>query len=103
MMLSTLPVLSVAPARVMRGAGILAALGPVISELGRRPLVVAGAHTLPLARLHLEPALEALDSAEAVYSPDCSEATLARLTQAIADHNADLVIGVVKPWMQLNC
>ena len=94
MMLSTLPVLSVAPARVMRGAGILAALGPVISELGRRPLVVAGAHTLPLARLHLEPALEALDSAEAVYSPDCSEATLARLTQAIADHNADLVIGV---------
>jgi glycerol dehydrogenase len=44
----------------------------------------------------LQPVLkrEKLKSAQASYGADCSEAGLAKLRQAVADHQADLIIGV---------
>lgn len=90
-----LPTLAIAPAQVVRGDGILAAQVPAIAALGKRPLVVGGSQGLPLAA----PLLSALTPAglaaqTASYGGDCSEATLARLQQQAADHQADMVIGL---------
>jgi glycerol dehydrogenase-like iron-containing ADH family enzyme len=90
-----LPTLAIAPAQVVRGDGILAAQVPAIAALGKRPLVVGGSHSLPLAA----PLLSALAQAELVaqtasYGSDCSEATLVRLQQQAAGHQADMVIGL---------
>ena len=84
----------VAPAQVRRGSGILATSGEAIAALGQRPLVVGGDRSLAAAAPFLDPALASLTSQTAAYGADCSEATLARLQGAIADHQADLIIGV---------
>lgn len=84
----------VAPAQVRRGAGILNTSGAAIAALGQRPLVVGGDRSLQQAEPFLSPALEGLTVMTASYGNDCSEATLARLGEAIAEHRADVVIGV---------
>lgn len=88
--------LTIAPARVIRGKGVLAQMGNAIANLGQRPLVVCGRNTQELVASHLVPLLQTqgLDSAQATYGQDCSEAGLAALRQVVADHRADLVIGV---------
>lgn len=92
---SSLPCLMIAPAQVMRGSGILAQATATIARLGSRPLLIGGDRTLAM-----EPTLSALRehpdwAIEAVsYSPDCSEATLARLRQAVVSHAADVIVGV---------
>ncbi len=96
MTVTTLPFLTVAPAQVMRGWGILAQAGPAIAALGHRPLVVSGRQTMALAKADVLPALQA-ESCEGVtvtYSPDCSEATLAKLRQAVTQHRADVIVGL---------
>ncbi|MBE7382168.1 MAG: iron-containing alcohol dehydrogenase family protein [Leptolyngbya sp. SIO1E4] len=90
----TLPPLMIAPAQVMRGAGILPSLGNQIARLGQRPLVVGGERSLAIAEPFLTPALAELVATQAPYGSDCSEATLTRLKGAIAQHQADMVIGV---------
>lgn len=91
---STLPLLSIAPAQVVRGDGILAAQGATIAALGKRPLVVGGQHSLKLVKPLLATLTGAgLASLSLSYGTDCCEATLAKLRQAADGHRADLVIG----------
>lgn len=84
----------VAPAEVVRGAGILATMGHQIARLGHRPLVVGGDRSLATAAPWLQTALADLAVAQATYGSDCSEPTLANLHQAVAAHDADCIIGV---------
>ncbi|NEQ43913.1 MAG: iron-containing alcohol dehydrogenase family protein [Leptolyngbya sp. SIOISBB] len=91
---TTVPPLMIAPAQVSRGAGVLATLGATIAALGKRPLVIGGDRSLAQAAPFLDPAIQDLAALTTSYGADCSEATLARLAVAIAEHQADLVIGV---------
>jgi glycerol dehydrogenase-like iron-containing ADH family enzyme len=86
--------LIVAPAQVRRGHGLLATLGPVIAALGQRPIVIGGDRSLAAAEPHLTTALQGLAAQQTTYGADCSEVTLARLATEIAEHQADVVIGV---------
>jgi len=90
------PTLTIAPAQVMRGSGILSQCGTAIARFGKRPLVIGGDRTLTIAQPFLQPLFQDqnLQTAQASYGTDCSEAGLAGLREAIATHQADLVIGV---------
>lgn len=70
--------------------------GSAIAQLGTRPLVVGGAHSLPLVEKTLAAISEQhhLAVAQATYQPDCSESSLADLRTAAEQHQADVVIGV---------
>ncbi|MEM6590885.1 MAG: iron-containing alcohol dehydrogenase family protein [Cyanobacteria bacterium P01_C01_bin.73] len=94
MSVSQLFTLMVAPARVVRGDGALSQCRESLVNLGQRPLVVGGDRALALIEPELKIALSELDCAYIPHGPDCSEASLQRIKQAIADHQADLVIGV---------
>lgn len=91
-----LPALSVAPARVIRGQGILPEVGAEVAPLGRRPLIVGGDRTLAVVQPHLIPALKShkLQLKQAAYGADCSEQSLTALQQSVQAHQADLIIGV---------
>jgi glycerol dehydrogenase-like iron-containing ADH family enzyme len=84
--------LAIAPARVVKGAGILAQMGREIARLGVRPLLIGGSHTLAVVQPQL--AQLELTLAAADYGANCSEAANRSLKQAAADHQADLIIGV---------
>jgi glycerol dehydrogenase-like iron-containing ADH family enzyme len=86
--------LAVAPARVLRGAGALAEAAAAIAQLGQRPLVVGGHRSLELVRPILQGALQSLKLAETTHGADCCESGLTQMRQAIANHQADVVIGV---------
>ena len=90
----TLPPLTIAPAQVVRGQGVLAHMGDSIARLGVRPLIVAGDRTLALVEPFFNQALANLTVAMATYKPDCSEAALVTLHQAVRRHEADVIIGV---------
>ena len=88
--------LMVAPAQVLRGSHILLGAKDAIAALGHRPLMVVGDRTLTHIKSHLQPLLETeeLEISQADYTPDCSEASLVSLRQAVSAHKADLIIGV---------
>lgn len=88
--------LVIAPAQVLRGAAILPQSGEAIVRLGQRPLVVGGDRTLAIVQSELQAlaATHQLTFAFAKYGADCSEAGLAALREAMATHQADVVIGV---------
>ncbi|MEO1446299.1 MAG: iron-containing alcohol dehydrogenase family protein, partial [Cyanobacteria bacterium J06635_11] len=90
---STFPTLNIAPAQVVRGTGVLAESGALLSRLGQRPLLVGGDRAIAAAMPFLEKPLEALTPAVAKVA-DCSEATLAELQAAAAAHGADFVVGI---------
>jgi glycerol dehydrogenase-like iron-containing ADH family enzyme len=95
MTLPPLPILAIAPARVVRGDGILTEQVSALARLGQRPLIVGGSHSLKLAN----PLVAALGSADipcqsANYGSNCSESALARLRSQANSHRADLVIGI---------
>ena len=94
--LSSYTPLAIAPARVLRGENCLSNSGQEIAKLGARPLVVGGNQTLAVIEPILNPVLKAekLACQTANYSPDCAESSLARLKEAVQQHQADLVIGV---------
>lgn len=86
--------LAVAPQQVIRGPKALLDAGAAIAALGRRPLLVGG-KTLLAAQPFLQPVLEHhLITAKADYGINCSEGSLQKLRQAVADHQADLILGV---------
>jgi len=91
-----LPPLTVAPASVIRGSGVLAQAGAAIARFGKRPLIVGGEQTLTVVQPWLDAALRQtkLKLAQASYTPDCSEASLTALHQAVTRHQADLIIAV---------
>ncbi|MBD2494753.1 iron-containing alcohol dehydrogenase family protein [Nostoc sp. FACHB-280] len=93
---SSLSALAIAPAKVIRGSGVLSAAPTEIALLGSRPLIVAGNHTLAITQNTLQPILEQqqLHTAQASYGADCSEATLKSLRKAAKEHKADMIIGV---------
>ncbi|MBE9066591.1 iron-containing alcohol dehydrogenase family protein [Leptolyngbya cf. ectocarpi LEGE 11479] len=91
--MSTLSTLMVAPAQVVRGAGILSEGAAHIARLGQRPLLVGGARTLQVTKPFLE-ALSTLSVARASYQTDCCETSLVHLRQAVDAHRADVIIGV---------
>jgi glycerol dehydrogenase-like iron-containing ADH family enzyme len=93
---SSLFTLTVAPAKVIRGSGVLQAAATEIACLGSRPLVVAGDSTLAISRKNLLPVLETqqLHTAQASYSADCCEASLKSLQKKAKEHKADVIIGV---------
>ncbi|MBW4613666.1 MAG: iron-containing alcohol dehydrogenase family protein [Desmonostoc vinosum HA7617-LM4] len=93
---SLLSVFTVAPAKVIRGSGVLQAATGEIARLGSRPLIVAGDRTLAIATESLQPALETsqLHTSLASYGADCSEASLKSLKKAAKEHKADVIIGV---------
>ncbi|MEL6775664.1 MAG: iron-containing alcohol dehydrogenase family protein [Cyanobacteria bacterium J06597_16] len=93
MAISTFPTLNIAPAQVVRGTGVLAESGALLSRLGQRPLLVGGDRAIAAAMPFLEKPLEALTPAVAKVA-DCSEATLAELQAAAAAHGADFVVGI---------
>ena len=88
--------LTVAPAQVLRGAQALELSGEAIARLGYRPLIVGGERTLAAFASQLQPVLEQqqLNYSLASYAPDCSEASLALLRNAVASHQADFIIGI---------
>nr|WP_201280543.1 iron-containing alcohol dehydrogenase family protein [Hassalia byssoidea] len=86
--------LTIAPAKVIRGAGALTSCGEAISRLGTRPLILAGDRTLALIQTHLQPVLQQLQVAQASYGADCCEDSLNSLRKAAKEHLADVIIGV---------
>lgn len=86
----------IAPAQVIRGKGALSQAGAVVARLGQRPLIVGGDRALALARPALLSSLRerSLQVAEALSGGECSETNLFTLRQAVADHQADCIIGV---------
>ncbi|NJN31740.1 MAG: iron-containing alcohol dehydrogenase family protein [Synechococcales cyanobacterium RM1_1_8] len=83
-----------APAQVIRGSGVLAQAGEAIARLGSRPLVIGGDRDRPSQDRFLAPGLTGLTAQFISYSPDCSEASLARLRAAVAQHRADAILGI---------
>ncbi len=86
----------IAPAQVLRGAGAIAQAGDAIARFGQRPLVIGGDRTLKVIKPFLNPVLKqhSLQAQPASYGADCSETGLATLKEAIAQHQADFIIGV---------
>jgi len=78
--------LSVAPCQVIRGENIVSR--ERITSLGKNPLLVGGQNSLSLVKSHLS------GCAAAIYSPDCSEASLERLLQLGQKNNSDLIVGI---------
>ena len=91
-----LPMLTIAPAQVVRGAGVLAQMGEAITRIGQRPLIVGGDRSLVAVQPFLHPVLaeQGLAIGQASYGQDCSESGLAALRQAVTDHQADVILGV---------
>jgi glycerol dehydrogenase-like iron-containing ADH family enzyme len=86
--------LTIAPTKVIRGAGALTNCGEAISRLGNRPLILGGDRTLALIQTHLQPVLQQLQVAQASYGADCCEASLKSLHSSATLHQADVIIGV---------
>ena len=87
--------LAIAPAKVIRGSKALTQARAALAQLGSRPLVVGGDHTLVVTQPRWQLAMEQqMQVAQASYGGDCSEAGLAALRQAVTEHQADLIVGV---------
>lgn len=88
--------LTIAPAQVLRGRGVLTQVGTAIVRLGHNPLVIGGNQTLAAMKPQLQPVLEgeSLQPVWMSYGSDCSEKTLMTLHQAVAQHQTDVVIGI---------
>jgi glycerol dehydrogenase-like iron-containing ADH family enzyme len=89
-----LPPLTIAPAQVMRGQGIITPAETAIARLGQRPLLMGGVKARAAISSQIQAWSGALSWTEADLGPDCCEASLAQLRQAVANHRADVIIGV---------
>ncbi|XTZ19638.1 MAG: iron-containing alcohol dehydrogenase, partial [cyanobacterium endosymbiont of Rhopalodia fuxianensis] len=89
---TTLTPLLVSPSQVIKGEGILYQAREVIASFGQRPLVVGGQQTIKV----IYPIISKcrLESAYAVYAPDCSESSLDALKTTLKEHQGDVIIGV---------
>jgi glycerol dehydrogenase-like iron-containing ADH family enzyme len=93
---SSLLTLTIAPAKVIRGAGVLSSTVAEIAKLGTRPLIVAGNRTLGICQESLQEIFQAqeLQTTAISYGADCCEVSLKTLRQAAKEHQADVIIGV---------
>ena len=85
---------AIAPARVVRGSGVIAQLGSAIAQFGSRPLIVGGESSLVALMERLAPVLtqHQLTEHRISYRPDCSESTIEALQAAANQHQADFII-----------
>ncbi|AFY61359.1 iron-containing alcohol dehydrogenase family protein [Synechococcus sp. PCC 6312] len=90
-----LPTLTIAPAQVQRGWGILAQAPELIANYGHKPLIIGGQQAQAAIRPHLSH-LKKSQLLLAWGSPvqDCSEATLAILETELTAHSGNVIIGV---------
>jgi glycerol dehydrogenase-like iron-containing ADH family enzyme len=86
--------LMVSPARVVCGAQALSESLEAIGQLGNRPLVIGGDHSLELPHLNSLWADSKLQIQTANYHPDCCETSLQNLTASLKSHQANVVIGI---------
>ncbi|MFM5943938.1 MAG: iron-containing alcohol dehydrogenase family protein [Dolichospermum sp.] len=88
--------LSISPGKVIRGAGVLSTVGAQVANLGTRPLIVAGNHTLNLSKEHLKPLFQSpqLHSILVSYGADCCEVSLKALRKTAKEHQADIIIAI---------
>jgi glycerol dehydrogenase len=93
---SSVVTLQVSPAQVMRGNGAVAQAGANIAQLGNRPLIIGGDRALKLIQPLLDPTLKEyhLAATTASHYPDSCDQSYKRLQDIVADHQADLIIGV---------
>ncbi|MEA5582231.1 iron-containing alcohol dehydrogenase family protein [Nodularia harveyana UHCC-0300] len=93
---SSLLTLTVAPGKIIRGAGVLQSVSAEISRLGSRPLIIAGNSTLAIAQKSLQAIFAESNwhTAHANYGADCCEASLEALRNTAQEHQADVIIGV---------
>ncbi|GFE68616.1 iron-containing alcohol dehydrogenase family protein [Chroococcus sp. FPU101] len=93
---TTIVPLLMSPAQVIKGEGILKNAGNKIAHLGTRPLIIGGEQTLNVVKPDLEAIFEQyqLTARFGNYHPDCSESSLTTLKNIVAEHQADLIIGV---------
>ena len=84
---------AIAPSQILRGKGLLHESSSAITSLGQRPLLIGGNHSLAQVRTALEAAIPHLNWQASSYAPDCSEASLDNLCQAVQAHQADLILG----------
>lgn len=92
---STLPPLTVAPAQVLKGRGILQQAVEAIARLGQNIVIIGGEQSLQI----IQPLLDRLTGhsvrlTSASYGQDCSEASLEQLRRIVAEQQADLILGV---------
>lgn len=87
---------AIAPAQVIRGAGILQNAGVLVGRYGQRPLLIGGRRSLDVvqARLADSFAAQGLNSTEVLCGQVCSEVSLERMRQAVAQHDADVILGI---------
>jgi glycerol dehydrogenase-like iron-containing ADH family enzyme len=86
--------LMVAPAAVVRGATALLESLDQIIQLGDRPLIIGGDHSLALSQLTCLLTDPRFQIETANYHPDCCETSLKNLTASLQAHQANVVIGV---------
>jgi glycerol dehydrogenase-like iron-containing ADH family enzyme len=86
--------LMVSPALVVRGELALLESLDAIVQLGDRPLVIGGDHSLALPQLTCLLNEPRLQIQTANYHPDCCEASLQELTKSLQTHQANVVIGI---------
>jgi len=97
MAVSTVPMLNIAPAQVIRGDGAIAQSAAHFAALGQRPLLVGGDRALAVAMPVLSAALFAGDNHNPLAShavKACSDATLAALHRAAEASQSDFIIGI---------
>ncbi len=96
MRVSPIQSLNIAPTQVLRGTHLWTQAGLAMARLGQRPLLVGGDRSLAVVLPQIQPTLEQhqLVWESATYHPDCSEASLQQLNQAVQTHQADLIIGI---------
>ena len=90
------PVLTVAPAQIIRGRGVLSEAAAAIARLGQRAFCIGGDRTLGVVIPQLKAAGKAhkLAIAQQSYAPDCSENSLAALRSAVLEHRASVIVGI---------
>jgi glycerol dehydrogenase len=97
---SSTPILPIlmAPARVLRGSGLLAFAAPELARLGSRPLIICGDRTRARVEADLLPVLHGDDHFEAAtiadYGADCCDASLEAMQQQAIDAEVNFIIGM---------
>jgi len=87
-----LPVLSIAPAQLLRGSGILAKLGEYLPRFGQSALVISGENS----RAVVQPSLDRVNLTITYTDPirNCTAANLAILQSAVRSNQPDMIIGI---------
>ena len=93
---SDLIVNAIAPARVIRGEKALADSAGLLKNMGDRPFVIGGDHSLKLLTSQLEKIFKAqkLSGIFSSYGRDCSEGRIHELLNEVDNHRTNLIIGI---------